>query len=165
MAQTLTTGDETPQKPQKSSRTTSASKAPQPTPLPLRADSPTSLLAIIPTLLGFMPEASLVLIGTEPSGGTVKVTLRYDLPDPPGVGIAADIAAHGVGVLAAQRLAVAVAVGYGPAPLVDPIAAALRQPGRPKSNCGNCSGSTTGATGPACAETRRAARPQASPST
>jgi hypothetical protein len=117
MAQTLTAGDETPQRPQQS---------PQATPIPLRADSPASLLAIIPPLLGFTPEASLVLIGTEPSCGTAKVTLRYDLPDPPGAGIAADIAAHAVGVVSAQRLTVAVAVGYGAAPLVDPVAAALR---------------------------------------
>ncbi len=120
MTQTLTAGDETPQTPQKSSRAIPA----------LRADSPASLLAIIPSLLGFLPEASLVLIGTEPACGTVKVTLRYDLPDPPGAGIAADIAAHAVGVVSAQQLTVAVAVGYGPAPLVDPVAAALRDAAR-----------------------------------
>src|ERR1700722_14772203 len=122
MAQTLTAGDEAPRKPQKSSQRTPARQAHQLNGVPFRADSPVSLLAIIPPLLGFMPEASLVLIGTEPPGGTAKVTLRYDLPDPPGVGIAADIAAHAVGVVSAQRSAVAMAVGYGPAPLVDPVA-------------------------------------------
>ena len=58
---------------------------------PLRAGSPAELLAVIPQLLGFMPEASLVVIGTEPPDSSVKVTLRYDLPDPPGAGIAADM--------------------------------------------------------------------------
>ena len=74
---------------------------------PLRADSPTALLAVIPQLLGFMPEASLVVIGTEPPDSSVKVTLRYDLPDPAGAGIAADMAAHAAGVLAASRNAAA----------------------------------------------------------
>ena len=97
---------------------------------PLRADSPASLLAVIPLLLGFRPEASLVLIGTEPPRHTVKVTLRYDLPDPPGAGVAADIAAHALGVIAAQGLATAVAVGYGPAAVVGQVAAAVRDAAR-----------------------------------
>jgi uncharacterized protein DUF4192 len=97
---------------------------------PLRADSPAALLAVIPQLLGFMPEASLVVIGTEPPDSSVKVTLRYDLPDPAGAGIAADMAAHAAGVLAAQRLTTMVAVGYGPAALVDLVAAALRDAAR-----------------------------------
>ena len=77
-----------------------------------------------------MPEASLVVIGTEPPDSSVKVTLRYDLPDPAGAGIAADMAAHAAGVLAAQRLTTMVAVGYGPAALVDLVAAALRDAAR-----------------------------------
>jgi len=97
---------------------------------PLRADSPAALLAVIPQLLGFMPEASLVVIGTKPPDSSVKVTLRYDLPDPAGAGIAADMAAHAAGVLAAQRLTTMVAVGYGPAALVDLVAAALRDAAR-----------------------------------
>jgi len=77
-----------------------------------------------------MPEASLVVIGTKPPDSSVKVTLRYDLPDPAGAGIAADMAAHAAGVLAAQRLTTMVAVGYGPAALVDLVAAALRDAAR-----------------------------------
>jgi hypothetical protein len=77
-----------------------------------------------------MPEASLVVIGTEPPDSSVKVTLRYDLPDPAGAGIAADMAAHAAGVLSAQRLTTMVAVGYGPAALVDLVAAALRDAAR-----------------------------------
>ena len=47
------------------------------------------------------------------------------MPDPPGAGVSADIAAHAVGVIGSQRLAALVAVGYGPRSLVDPVAGAL----------------------------------------
>ena len=73
-----------------------------------------------------MPQASLVVIGIEPPRHRVKVTLRYDLPDPPGAGVAADVAAHAVAVIGSQRLNALVAVGYGPRMLVDPVADALR---------------------------------------
>jgi hypothetical protein len=129
MTQTLTAGDETPPP----HRASPPPQSQQPGPAshaPLRADSPASLLAVIPLLLGFRPEASLVLIGTEPPRHTVKVTLRYDLPDPPGVGVAADIASHALGVIGAQGLTTAVAVGYGPAALVDPVAGAMRDAAR-----------------------------------
>ena len=112
MTQTLTAGDDTPQ-------------GPLAGPI-VKVDSPTALLTVIPHLLGFMPQASLVVLGTEPPNDRVKVTLRYDLPDPPGAGIAADIAGHAVGVLGSQRLAAMMAVGYGPETLVDPVAGALR---------------------------------------
>jgi hypothetical protein len=144
MTQTLTAGDETPP-PQRGSQLPQAQQplqtppSPQRPPVdqpepeshaPLRADSPASLLAVIPLLLGFRPGASLVLIGTEPPRHTVKVTLRYDLPDPPGAGVAADIASHALGVIGAQGLTTAVAVGYGPAALVDPVAGAMRDAAR-----------------------------------
>ncbi len=123
MSQTLTAGDESPQKPRNSQAQQEDSAA-------IRADSPEALLAVVPHLLGFMPEASLVVIGTEPPGGGVKVTLRYDLPDPSGAGIAADIAAHAIGVLGSQEITTMVAVGYGPGALVDLVAAAVRDAGR-----------------------------------
>jgi hypothetical protein len=103
-----------------------ADAAPQPAPVKVRAGSPAALLAIVPHLLGFMPEASLVVIGTGPPRDRVKVTLRYDLPDPPAVALAADIAAHAAGVLGSQRLTAAVAVGYGHHELVTPLAEVLR---------------------------------------
>ena len=92
----------------------------------VRAGSPASLLAIIPHLLGFAPEASMVVIGTRPRSGAIKVTLRYDLPDPSDPELAADIAGHATAVLAAQQLTAAVAAGYGPDELVRPVATALR---------------------------------------
>ena len=92
----------------------------------VRVDSPTALLAVIPRLLGFIPQASVVVIGTSPPRSRIRVTLRYDLPDPPGLGVAADLAAHAADVISSQRLDAAVAVGYGPEILVTPVAEALR---------------------------------------
>ncbi|MGD0239841.1 MAG: DUF4192 domain-containing protein [Streptosporangiaceae bacterium] len=132
MTQALAAGDDTPLSSPTSgsrpdpSRPDPSRPDPEPSPVQLRADSPEALLAIVPYLLGFMPRTSLVLIGTERPGDRIKVTLRYDLPDPPGAGIAADLAAHAVGVLSSQQLTALVAVGYGSRALVDPVAEALR---------------------------------------
>jgi hypothetical protein len=83
MTHALTAGDDTPPPPPTSEQD------PEPPPLQLRADSPEALLTIVPHLLGFLPQASLVVIGTEPQSDRIKVTLRYDLPDPSGAGAAA----------------------------------------------------------------------------
>jgi Domain of unknown function (DUF4192) len=95
--------------------------------------SPLSVLAIVPHLLGFLPESSVVVIGTDAQQGRVRVTLRYDLPERPDGGLAEDIAEHAISVLAAQHLAAAVVVGYGPqervAPLVAAFTAAARRAG------------------------------------
>jgi hypothetical protein len=80
---------------------------------------------VVPLLLGFMPEASLVVIGVAAPRDRVRVTLRYDLPDPPDEDVIADLVAHAVSVLGSQQLAAAVAVGYGPEALVIPVAGAL----------------------------------------
>jgi hypothetical protein len=86
-----------------------------------------ALLAIVPHLLGFGPRSSVVVIGTEQPRGLVKVTLRYDLPDPADPGLAAETAEHAFAVLSSQRLAGAIAVGYGPDALVRPVAAAFSE--------------------------------------
>ena len=122
MTHALAAGDDTPPLPQ----TSSARPAPEEPSVQLRADSPAALLSVVPHLLGFAPRASLVVIGTERPGGRVRVTLRYDLPDPPGAGAAAEIAAHAVGVLGSQQLTTLIAVGYGTRTLADPVAEALR---------------------------------------
>ena len=93
----------------------------------VRVTSPASLLALVPNLLTFQPARSLVVIGTAPPRGQVRLTLRYDLPDPPDPDVAREIARHATGVLGAQRIETAVAVGYGPGPLVTPVADALRE--------------------------------------
>jgi hypothetical protein len=96
-------------------------------PLRVRIGSPTSLLAVIPGLLGFDPGHSVVVIGTEPRTAQVRVTLRYDVPDPRRPDVAAALASHAVGLLTAQGITSAVAVGYGPDPAVAPVATALRE--------------------------------------
>jgi Domain of unknown function (DUF4192) len=115
MRQTLAAGDDLPP----------AHPDQQPD-LVIRAGSPAALLRLVPHLMGFAPAASLVVIGVAPPRDRIRVTLRYDLPDPPGLGVSADIAAHAVGVLQAQQLVKAVAVGYGPESLVTPVAEGLR---------------------------------------
>ena len=119
MRQAITAADDLPQHPQ-------APQDREPA-LVVRACSPAALLRLVPHLLGFMPEASLVVIGVAPPRDRIRVTLRYDLPDPPAADLVAEIAAHALGVLSAQRLTAAVAVGYGPEPLVTPVARELRE--------------------------------------
>jgi Domain of unknown function (DUF4192) len=91
----------------------------------VRVASPAGLLAVVPYLLGFHPSRSLVVIGLGPPRHQVKLAFRYDLPDPPDPQLARDIGAHAVAVLAEQQLTDAVAVGYGPGPLVTPVAGTL----------------------------------------
>ena len=116
MVQTLTAGDDTPQTPQAG--------------LVVRVKSPTTLLTVIPHLLGFRPQASVVVVGCAPPRDRIKVTLRYDLPDPPDAVLATEIAAHAVGVIGSQQLTAMVAVGYGAEAQVDPVAGALRYAAR-----------------------------------
>ena len=127
MRQAITAGDDTPQTAQnpRIPQTPPDSRAAQPS-IVVRVDSPAALLAVIPHLLGFMPEASVVVIGLTPPRDRVRVTLRYDLPDPPEADLVADIAGHAVGVISSQQLTTAIAVGYGPEPLVTPVADAVR---------------------------------------
>ena len=70
---------------------------------------------------------SIVVVGTESPGRAVRVTLRYDVPDPRRPAAAAALAGHAVSVLAAQGVTTAVAVGYGSDAAVSPVAAALRE--------------------------------------
>jgi Domain of unknown function (DUF4192) len=93
---------------------------------PIRVGSPADVLAVVPRLLGFHPAASLVVIGCSPPRGRVEFAFRYDLPDPPDPGQAADIASHATSVLRKRGTGTAVAVGYGPGALVTPLADALR---------------------------------------
>jgi hypothetical protein len=80
--------------------TAAAPPEPAGTPPPaVRASSPAEILAVVPYLVGFIPQASVVVLGTAPPRGTIRVALRYDLPDPPGDAGAAEIAGHAVTVL------------------------------------------------------------------
>jgi hypothetical protein len=100
--------------------------SPVPPQAKVSAGSPAAILGVIPHLLGFTPESSLVVIGVE-QPGAVKVTLRYDLPDPAAAELATDVAEHAVSVLASQRITAAVAVGYGPDHLVGPVVSAFAE--------------------------------------
>ncbi len=127
MRQTATAGDDTPQTPQARQRAQRAQTFPDPEPgIAVRVSSPAALLAVIPHLIGFWPAASVVIIGLAPPRDRIRVTLRYDLPDPPDAELAADVAEHAAGVLHAQHLTEATAVGYGTETLVTPVAEALR---------------------------------------
>jgi len=83
------------------------------------------LLAVIPGLLGFHPERSVVVVGARPPRARIQVAFRYDLPDPPNANAAAKIADHVAAILTRQQLTTAVVAGYGPGSLVTPVADTL----------------------------------------
>ena len=93
----------------------------------LRIGSPAALLALVPQLLGFDPQMSLVLLGAEPPRGRVRLTLRFELPGSPDLALADEVGRHAISVLVAQGIRTGVAVGYGPGRLVTPVADAVRQ--------------------------------------
>jgi hypothetical protein len=93
----------------------------------LRVDSPASLLAVVPHLLGFAPDTSLVVLGLKPPASRVHLAMRYDLPDPADATTAADIADHAVSVLTRDHLPRLALIGYGPDSLVTPVADAVRR--------------------------------------
>jgi hypothetical protein len=78
----------------------------------------------VPHLLGFYPSGSLVVLGLGGQRHQVRVTFRYDLPDPPDCEQAGDIAEHAASVLQRQRLRMAALIGYGPVQLAGPVLAA-----------------------------------------
>ncbi len=85
------------------------------------------MLAVVPHMLGFHPDRSLVVLGIGGRRQQVRVTFRYDLPDPPDPDLAADIVGHAADVLARQHITAAIIVGYGSGPLVTPLADLLRR--------------------------------------
>jgi hypothetical protein len=91
----------------------------------VRISSPIDVLAIVPHLLGFHPANSLVVIGAGRPRDRIELAFRYDLPDPPDAGKAADIAAHAIAVLGRRKLSTVIGIGYGPGRLVTPVADAL----------------------------------------
>jgi hypothetical protein len=106
---------------------------PTPTPPRLRLAAPADILAAVPHLLGFHPDSSLVVIGAGGQPGRVRLSCRYDLPDPPEPAAATRIAEHVRHMLGREHLTTAIVVGYGPGrlvtPLTDVLAPALRQAG------------------------------------
>ncbi len=92
----------------------------------VKVGSADGVLAVVPHLLGFHPSRSLVILGAGGPHARVRLAFRYDLPDPPEEGLAADIASHAVSVLGRQHLPVAVVIGYGPGPMVTPVVDVVR---------------------------------------
>ena len=87
----------------------------------LRAGSAEAVLAVVPHMLGFYPSRSLVVLGLG-DRNRVRVTFRYDLPDPADAELAADIADHAAYVLTRERISAAMLIGYGPELLVNAVA-------------------------------------------
>jgi len=73
------------------------------------------VIAIVPHLLGFRPENSLVVLGFGSPHLRVRLAFRYDLPGTGDRGVSQDIAAHATGVLTGEHLTMAILVGYGDA--------------------------------------------------
>jgi hypothetical protein len=92
----------------------------------IRVGSLAGFLAIVPHLLGFHPVRSMVVVGLDARRGRVVLAFRYDLPDPPDAAASKDIAGHAAAVLAKRRIKTAIAAGYGPGPLVTPVAESVR---------------------------------------
>src|ERR1022692_2213408 len=70
----------------------------------VRVGSADGILAVVPHLLGFHPTDSLVMLGIGGPHARIRLAFRYDLPDPPEDGLAADIAAPAATLLRRQHL-------------------------------------------------------------
>jgi hypothetical protein len=92
----------------------------------IRVSSVTGFLAVIPHLLGFHPNRSMVVVGLDARRGRIVLAFRYDLPDPPDAALSRDIAEHAAAVLRKRRIRTAIAAGYGDGVLVTPVAEQLR---------------------------------------
>ncbi len=86
-----------------------------------------ALTAVVPYLLGFHPQASLVILALSQPDGRVRLAFRFDLPDPPDHAVAAQIVRHAAVLLTRNEFADAVVIGYGPGTLVTPLADLARQ--------------------------------------
>ncbi len=100
---------------------------PQPPRVKIPVTGPDGLIAVVPHLLGFHPDHSLVIAGAADPGQRISLVLRYDLPAPPDQEDAAQIAAHAAKVLRRQQVTTAAIIGYGPGHLVTPVTDRTRQ--------------------------------------
>jgi hypothetical protein len=92
----------------------------------IRVTSPVKILTLVPYLVGFHPDESLVVIAMREPRGTVRVTLRYP-PHQPGIpNLTALNIQNAVNVLTAEQCLRAVVVGYGSEDRVAPLVDRLR---------------------------------------
>jgi hypothetical protein len=92
----------------------------------IRVTSPIKLLNLVPYLLGFHPDSSMVIIGTSGPRSTVHVTQRFPLHRPATLCLTEFNAEQAVRVLASEECARAFVVGYGPEDRVAPFARQFR---------------------------------------
>ncbi len=101
-------------------------------PVKVQVRGPAALLAAVPYLLGFHPQASLVAVGLRGLRARVRVVFRYELPDPPSRAHADDIALHITTALNRSGLHTVAIIGAGTGPTCAPIRPAAR-PKEPSS--------------------------------
>jgi Domain of unknown function (DUF4192) len=83
--------------------------------------TPTDVLAVVPYLLGFVPERSVVVMGMR--ARRLVFQARSDVPRPEDVG---SVTRHLATIVARQRVDAALIVAYGTGPDVTPTVVALR---------------------------------------
>jgi hypothetical protein len=93
----------------------------------VRITSREALLRVVPILFGFRPEASAVILGTQPPRGTLKISLRYSLEDLAAPDVAAYNIGHVLNVLTSQDSGLAMVIGYGPDAQVAPFVKLFRE--------------------------------------
>jgi hypothetical protein len=97
----------------------------------VRVRDPAQLVILVPYQLGFQPATGdMVVMGTVPPTNRVRLTLRWDLPDPGVPVLAAARARDAVAAFAAEGCTHVAAVGFGPDRLVAPSVTALREAAR-----------------------------------
>jgi hypothetical protein len=92
----------------------------------IRVTSPIKLLNLVPYLLGFHPDNSVVVIGTTGPRSTVHVTQRFPLHQPTTLRLTEFNAEQAAKVLASEECARAFVVGYGPEEHVAPFVRQFR---------------------------------------
>jgi Domain of unknown function (DUF4192) len=111
-----------------SAATTSAVPVGEPECPAILASSPAGVVGLVPWLLRYLPgDADLVVIGTVPPRGRVRLTVRLDLPDPAIPVLAAAQTRHAVAVLAVQGCTRVTVVGFGADQLIAPAVARVLQ--------------------------------------
>jgi hypothetical protein len=97
----------------------------------VRVKDPAQLMVLVPYQLGFQPAAGdMVVMGTVPPRNRVRLTLRWDLPDPGVSELAAVHARDAVAAFTAEGCTQVAVVGFGPDRLVAPSVTALREAAR-----------------------------------